>query len=912
MKKLFYSILAIAAAFAVNACVEAPVEEVVENGNAVTVNFVAGVPGTRTAFTAPTGDEEDVYPVLWTSKDEAVKVSVNGSDPVDAAVIPAKDFKTAKFQAELVVGEAPYNFELMSPASAFIIAQNGNWLIDVPTVQTPVEGSVDEAAQILVASSKDNATLPESVNVTFKHWTAYGKFVLVNVGSSPKAPIGPRLMAPKSIVTITAAEPLAGVWEYTPADGTSSVSKAAHQIMVKPSSLDEVWFACAPADLSGKKIQVSVDDGSVTYVKEITLPANSVFEAGKVVTATVDMSGAVAVEAKTYERIDNPRFLTDGSEVVIAAASPNHNFAIGNVQNSSNRSAAAVMKSGTTLVPSSDVEIFELSVKGDQYLFRAKSIVAPGYLAGVKDGQYLRTSASADDAAWEISLKPNNATIKSVASGNVIRYNSSSSLFTAVNATSNIKDTVAIYKVVGSGDKLTLTEDDFSVTPSEIAIKISETAKVEYTITSDFDGTVELASSDDNIITVAADGTVTPVAGGEATVKVIASGSNRFSDCTIEVPVKVSVLTFARVWGKYPIAEGKAWTTEYSTTGSFLVGNDRTMAADNENVYVAAASSSTKGILAINLLDPTKIKEVNITGVEGGFFATACVRTIYDPTTQKYILLAGTLAHDSDCNFKVYAWKDGIDNAPSVLISWNTNNGSPRRIGDFFNVVGDWSNGEVWARLNKSGSQSTTFMWKITNGVAGTVLGGAMGYAGAAGMGQIYKYNVAAKRALLVTPTIGRFFDYKDNDGWLNVNNDGVNWAGIDNSVMARKFGITPFTYDGTKYIAYVKKGMYDNSGNAARARIKVIADQGSADTFLATMEADQVIYEAPIQNSNNATTAAQFNEVYFTGNPSIAGQEMANCSVVPGEDCVYLVGHLYNVGVSVFKLSYEVPVAEE
>jgi len=362
-------------------------------------------------------------------------------------------------------------------------------------------------------------------------------------------------------------------------------------------------------------------------------------------------------------------------------------------------------------------------------------------------------------------------------------------------------------------------------------------------------------------------------------------------------------LTVERLWGKYPVAAGKAWTTEY-TSASYLVGNDRTVAADNEYVYVAAASASTKGILAISITDPEKTKEVNLTGVEGGFFATACVRTIYDPSTSKYILLAGTLAHDSDCNFKVYAWKDGIDNAPSVLINWNTNNGNPRRIGDFFTVSGDWSNGEIWARLNNSGAASATFKWNIKNGALdGGVLGGQMGYAGAAGMGSIYKYNVAAKQALLVTPTLGRFYDYADNEGWLNVKNDGVDWAGIDNSVMARKFGITPFEFNGKKYIAYVKKGMYNNDGNAARARVKIIEDQGSAETFLASMEADKVLYEFPLQNKNNATTEAEFNEVYFTDSPSIAGQEMANCSVVPGEDCVYIVGHLFNVGVSVFKM---------
>ncbi|MBO4455639.1 MAG: hypothetical protein J5759_04260 [Bacteroidales bacterium] len=391
-------------------------------------------------------------------------------------------------------------------------------------------------------------------------------------------------------------------------------------------------------------------------------------------------------------------------------------------------------------------------------------------------------------------------------------------------------------------------------------------------------------------------------AGGDLTMPITSSVTaerSKIHNVTLKTASE-PVLTVERVWGKYPIDLGKAWTKEYDGFANYIIGNDRTMAADDQFVYVAAASASTSGILGISLTDPDVLQEVNMTGVEGGFFATACVRTIFNPTTGKYILLAGSLAYDSDCTFNVYAWLNGIDESPAKIISWNSSN---RRVGDFFNVVGDWSNGEIWARLNNAGSASPSFKWSISNGNISGPLGGQMGYAGAAGMGQIYKYNVGAKQALLVTPTIGRFFNYDDSDGWLNVNNAGVDWAGIDNSVMARKFGITPFEFNGKKYIAYVKKGMYNNDGNAARARIKIIEDKGSADLFLSSMEADNVLWEFPIQNGNNATTEAEFNEVYYVDNPSTAGQEMANCSVVPGTDCVYLVGHLYNVGVSVFKM---------
>ena len=60
-------------------------------------------------------------------------------------------------------------------------------------------------------------------------------------------------------------------------------------------------------------------------------------------------------------------------------------------------------------------------------------------------------------------------------------------------------------------------------------------------------------------------------------------------------------------------------------------------------------------------------------------------------------------------------------------------------------------------------------------------------------------------------------------------------------------------------------------------------------------------------QNGNDkAATAAEFDEVLYLDNPSFAGQVLGSCSVVEMEDAVYIVSHLYNVGVSVFKMSME------
>ena len=414
--------------------------------------------------------------------------------------------------------------------------------------------------------------------------------------------------------------------------------------------------------------------------------------------------------------------------------------------------------------------------------------------------------------------------------------------------------------------------------------KNTDIATVEAESTFDVTGVVTLYKKDDNVTK-------------EVKIWEPAAISN------VKAPTKVA--TFERVWGKYPIASGKAWTTEYTSTGSFIVGNDRTATMDEDYIYVAAASSSKKGILAIDIKDPTKIKEVNVTGVEGGLFPTACVRTIYNPATRKHILLVGSLAFDGDYTFNLYAYMNGIDAAPTKVLSWATNN---RRFGDFFTVSGDAAKGEVWIRIN-DGSATTTVIFNVVNGAitnASSPIGGGIGYAASAGMGSCYKYNVDANQVLVETPNIGLFYNYTAST-WIE-SASGVLWAGKDQSVMNRKFGLTPFEYNGEKYIAYMQMGKYTDPANGARGRLKVIKDQGSADTYLASIEADNVVYECPLQNKNdNAKTAEEFDEVYFTDNPSYSGQVMGNCAVVAGTDCVYIMAHQYNVGLSLFKLSMKV-----
>ena len=347
------------------------------------------------------------------------------------------------------------------------------------------------------------------------------------------------------------------------------------------------------------------------------------------------------------------------------------------------------------------------------------------------------------------------------------------------------------------------------------------------------------------------------------------------------IDVHKSELTIKRLWGKYP---NSGWPTDY-----LKANEDRCVATDGEWIYVAQASASAGSVVAISVADPSVTKEVNMTGVEGGFFKTSCVRTIWDPQSQKYILLLSNMVMDSGTKLCVYTYENGVDAAPTKVVE-NTIWGN-RRFGDFFTVVGDWSKGYLYFRNNNATDPSVTARFNIEGGKVTN--GDAMarfdyGYGGSKGMGSFYLYSVDAKQGLLVTDAIGMFFPLNSQTGleWTN---------GDDYSVWSKKFGITPFEYEGVKYIAY------HNMYNAARGWLRIINDvNGTADGFMETLIKNDVVFEGAVQIEKDEATTEVVSGATYSGNT------MGNCSVAYVDGGVIIVSHQQNTGIAVFKMAME------
>lgn len=279
MKKIFNSILVIAAAAAVFASCQK--NEVVPS-TTKTVNFTATTVDTKAAFGTPDGTS---YPTLWTSNDSKVKVSLNYATPVDANVTPASDGKSATFSGEFKDDESGnYIFTAISPATAYyaVSSEKEDWTISIPTSQTPSATSVDEAAMILSAATA-TTDMTETIDLAFQHVTAYGVFNLTNIN------LGGAVI---SSITLTAEKPLAGRFYSYPASGDIEVNSGVNAITINTSTTENIWFACAPCDLGGTTLKVAVITDKGTYIKNASIPTGAFkFEAGVIGKFNIDMTG---------------------------------------------------------------------------------------------------------------------------------------------------------------------------------------------------------------------------------------------------------------------------------------------------------------------------------------------------------------------------------------------------------------------------------------------------------------------------------------------------------------------------------------------------------------------------------------------------------------------------------------------
>lgn len=564
--KMFKTLMLVAAAaMAFTGCSTDEFEDAPVSKNQ-TISFSSVV--TRTAFGEADGN---TYPTLW-SGDETIRVGLNhaaNNQATKETTITTEDNISASWTAEIEDdGSGAYTFYAMSPSVAFNSTRSDGWSVKVPEVQTPLDNSCDEAAQVLVAKSETYTEFPSSVSMQFQHFTAYGKLTLKNLNLNG---------ATVQSIALTAEDFIVGRFNYTFASDEVAVNSAGATLTINTNKTENVWFAIRPCDLATSALKVVVTTDKGTFTKEVEVPEGCAFKAGVIANMTINMEGIAVETPETWSLVTDAAYLAAGDEVVIVAATAN--YAISTTQNGNNRGQAAIIKGSedNTVTVGDGVQIFtlEAGTVAGSYAFNTGS----GYIyAASSSSNYLKTETTLSaNSSWDITIADGIATIKAKGTNtrNWLRYNSSSSIFSCY--ASGQKD-VAIYK-----KGVIVPMDIFNVDKTEIEVSDLATSAA-FAVNGNVAWTATITEGDatfDN-------GTTTMTGEGAATVNV-----NFIANTAAEAKTyKVTVSTDAEVeTNAYEVVISQAAYTPptyYVPVTTVTAGKKYLIVANNSSVYCAA------------------------------------------------------------------------------------------------------------------------------------------------------------------------------------------------------------------------------------------------------------------------------------------------------------------------------------
>lgn len=445
MKKIFQiAVTALMALAALSGCRDAE-QEVPEASSVKTVRFHAGAAPTRTAFAEAV---DGVYQTLWTENDSDILLSLNYGKAEASAVTPSADGTTASFEASFDASatSAPYTFYAVSPASAAraISPSRSAWSVYIAAFQHPSALSVDEDAQLLVAKSAASATLPGEVDLHFSHLTAYGRIALKNLELGD---------ATVSKVDLVFSTPVVGEW-YWGEDGTLTANGDSHTITLDTDASGDLWFACAPVDVSGQtlKLVVFTDQGNLT--REITFPEGRKFNSGKVARFSVDMAGIEIQGGDTFVLVTDASELQVGDEVLVV--SKDGTYALG-AQQSSYRKEVSVNATGGVIADPGEATVLTLELGSaiGTWSFRTGN----AYLASTSSGNNLTEVASKNaNASWKVTVSSSATLIQAQAGGSkLLKHNPSAHRFSCYKNSSTNVENVVLYR---KGSVPASVEDD--------------------------------------------------------------------------------------------------------------------------------------------------------------------------------------------------------------------------------------------------------------------------------------------------------------------------------------------------------------------------------------------------------------------------------------------------------------------
>ena len=635
---------------------------------------------------------------------------------------------------------------------------------------------------------------------------------------------------------------VAGRYLYKTTSDEAVINNPATSITLKTSETENVYFAIGPADISGTALTVVVSVEDGNYSKTVTVPSGKEFKAGVISRFSLDMTGAEFEKAKSYLPVTNPSALKAGDKIIIATVKDDYDV--------TNIKGRAAMSTTQNTHNRQAVEITEYMKDG--------KIVNPGSLVDV-----FTLEESSIEGTW--------------------LFKSANNAYIGRNTTKSRSSNNDLHEYTDLSNETTLQACSWS-----ISIEDAETSAILMKANTDItDRTIIRANIKDNTYIFSC----------------YKSGQDPICFFTEEEstdPTPEPKLVVERVWGKFSTASA-SWNEYYGGTPN----TDRNVAMDDNYVYIAETRTDAAKLWAISIDDPSDVKEVNTTGVAGGFWPLACPRVINDANGVGYLMASNMNGiGETGENPRLYIWKDGIDAAPEAI---ELNCSKPyERIGDTFSFWGTYDKG----MLLLASTTGNVRMWKFVN--------------------KILENGTWVNCRYIVTPKVegvAAYFPFPDdkNHGVYAVRDevqaynaaiedDADAWAGKKNPddptgprltafnlnvapsgtnyfLNATSFQYIPF--NGKKYLAHTRQV------STTDGRL-VITEGEDSDTWaqvLAKRHGGSIMYQAAIQED-----AAMQDE--YNPSPRESGHSGMDIAWREIDGALYIACVKQNVGLSLFKMS--------
>ncbi len=291
-------------------------------GNFIEMGVSAASPYTKTAFGEKT---EGLYPVLWSTEGESVRVYERVDESSWSAknfsvnYEPSADLKTAQFKVNIKPQSADrFDYYVIYPGDGktfqiTTVDSPSQWLNTVRVansgIQTPDAAGVDHKYTFLLGKKEGLDKQPSSIDVNFAHILGYAKMTVKNL----PIPAGEEVSAIK--ITFNDRDYITGFIDCNVETGavalTKSTSQSVGYVEIDPKNIDvnstsfDVWFAMAPVELAaGESLSFTFTTSTGNLTHTTNLKDAMTFKSGIVTSFTIDAADAAVPTVLSFNLLD--------------------------------------------------------------------------------------------------------------------------------------------------------------------------------------------------------------------------------------------------------------------------------------------------------------------------------------------------------------------------------------------------------------------------------------------------------------------------------------------------------------------------------------------------------------------------------------------------------------------------------